>query len=136
MASEQSQHVWVKPKTSDQDKTRAPAMSSPVAMLRSPQPVQVPAEPVINETPAPPVGASLGWAVALYDNEEGVSTLAICTTGCDIIIGEEDELIFQVGDKIKILAKDESGWWTGELNGTEGFFPANYVQYFPTTNGD
>src|SRR5690606_14632163 len=36
-----------------------------------------------------------------------------------------DELNLKEGDIIKILAKDVSGWWAGELNGVTGLFPSN-----------
>ncbi|OBA29051.1 DUF500-domain-containing protein [Hanseniaspora valbyensis NRRL Y-1626] len=43
---------------------------------------------------------------------------------------EEGDLSFRKGDTINIIKKSESSndWWTGELNGQEGIFPANYVQ--------
>ncbi|XP_054002399.1 intersectin-1 isoform X6 [Hylaeus anthracinus] len=39
----------------------------------------------------------------------------------------EDELSFEKGDAIIVLAKDEEAWWKGELNGASGVFPSNYV---------
>ncbi|XP_068979459.1 intersectin-1 isoform X2 [Bombus flavifrons] len=39
----------------------------------------------------------------------------------------EDELSFEKGDVISVLAKDEAAWWKGELNGMSGVFPSNYV---------
>ncbi|XP_031369761.1 intersectin-1 isoform X9 [Apis dorsata] len=39
----------------------------------------------------------------------------------------EDELSFEKGDVITVLAKDEAAWWKGELNGISGVFPSNYV---------
>ncbi|CAK9797482.1 ITSN1 [Anthophora plagiata] len=39
----------------------------------------------------------------------------------------EDELSFEKGDVITVLAKEESAWWKGELNGVSGVFPSNYV---------
>jgi len=38
-----------------------------------------------------------------------------------------DELTFKEGDMIHLVAKDDSGWWSGEFNGKIGLFPANYV---------
>jgi len=68
----------------------------------------------------PPALSYLGWAIALYDNDDGV-----------------DELVFKEGDKIRIITTDNSGWWTGEINGKQGFFPANYVrQIFDPDDGD
>uniref|UniRef100_A0A7S3Z7A3 SH3 domain-containing protein n=1 Tax=Lotharella globosa TaxID=91324 RepID=A0A7S3Z7A3_9EUKA len=45
--------------------------------------------------------------------------------------GNEKDLSFKVGNKVAILEKDDSGWWTGEFNGTVGFFPGNYVKIIP-----
>ncbi|XP_029038941.2 intersectin-2 isoform X7 [Osmia bicornis bicornis] len=39
----------------------------------------------------------------------------------------EDELSFEKGDVITVLAKQEAAWWKGELNGVSGVFPSNYV---------
>jgi len=42
--------------------------------------------------------------------------------------GNEDELEFEVGDRILILQQPESGgWWQGEHDGDMGWFPANHV---------
>ena len=40
----------------------------------------------------------------------------------------EDELSFEAGDVIMVLAKDEADWWKGECNGKTGVFPSNYVE--------
>ena len=42
----------------------------------------------------------------------------------------DGDLIFREGDRIKVVKKTEStdDWWTGELRGVKGAFPANYVQ--------
>lgn len=42
----------------------------------------------------------------------------------------DGDLVFNEGDKIKVLKKTEStdDWWQGELRGIKGMFPANYVQ--------
>jgi len=40
----------------------------------------------------------------------------------------ESELSFNEGDMLKILQKDESGWWFASLNDKEGFVPANYIE--------
>ncbi|SCZ94149.1 BZ3501_MvSof-1269-A2-R1_Chr1-3g01217 [Microbotryum saponariae] len=37
-------------------------------------------------------------------------------------------LAFSKGEVIRIFGKDQSGWWDGELRGTRGWFPSNYVQ--------
>ncbi|XP_011306596.1 intersectin-2 isoform X3 [Fopius arisanus] len=39
----------------------------------------------------------------------------------------DDELSFDKGEVITVLAKQEEAWWKGELNGIIGIFPSNYV---------
>ncbi|XP_049549099.1 intersectin-1 isoform X1 [Anopheles darlingi] len=42
----------------------------------------------------------------------------------------DDELSFDKDDIISVLGRDEPEWWRGELNGTTGLFPSNYVGPF------
>mmetsp|Transcript_6256 Transcript_6256/g.8719 ORF Transcript_6256/g.8719 Transcript_6256/m.8719 type:complete len:259 (+) Transcript_6256:61-837(+) len=44
-----------------------------------------------------------------------------------------DDISFQQGDRIKVLEKHQTGWWTGEIKGTDGEtqignFPSNFVR--------
>ena len=41
---------------------------------------------------------------------------------------EDDELSLRKGEIVEVLAQGHEGWWTGSLNGKEGFFPSNYVK--------
>lgn len=41
---------------------------------------------------------------------------------------EEDELTIRIGDVISDVAKSDSGWWEGRLNGRRGVFPDNFVR--------
>ena len=41
---------------------------------------------------------------------------------------EANELSFKEGDVIKIVKKNEDGWWLGELRGKQGLLPSSYVQ--------
>lgn len=36
-------------------------------------------------------------------------------------------LSFRAGQVIHVLNRDPSGWWDGELDGSRGWFPSNYV---------
>lgn len=36
-------------------------------------------------------------------------------------------LAFSAGQVIRVLNRDGSGWWDGELDGQRGWFPSNYV---------
>ena len=39
-----------------------------------------------------------------------------------------DELSFEKDSIINVLDKDDPDWWKGEVNGTVGLFPSNYVK--------
>jgi hypothetical protein len=42
---------------------------------------------------------------------------------------EDGELSFKEGEKIKILKKNEDGWWIGQVkSGQVGLFPVNYTE--------
>jgi len=52
----------------------------------------------------------------------------------DYTASESGELSFKEGEIIHVLEKDESGWWLGELNGTQGLFPINYTEETEVAN--
>ncbi|KAB5595877.1 Cell division control protein 25 [Ceratobasidium theobromae] len=37
-------------------------------------------------------------------------------------------LSFRAGQEIRVLNRDSTGWWDGELDGRRGWFPSNYVK--------
>jgi len=41
---------------------------------------------------------------------------------------DEAELSMKKGDRIKVIKKDDGGWWQGELKGKTGLFPCNYTE--------
>ena len=41
---------------------------------------------------------------------------------------DEDELPLREGQKVRVTRQHPSGWWTGEINGKVGIFPATYVK--------
>lgn len=51
-----------------------------------------------------------------------------CKASFDYEKQEDNELGFKTGDIITVLSEDDSGWWTGELNGLSGMFPSNFVE--------
>ena len=53
------------------------------------------------------------YVIALYDYEGDRNLL---------------QLDLKKGDKIEVIKKNDSGWWTGILNGKKGLFPINFVQ--------
>lgn len=40
---------------------------------------------------------------------------------------QSDELSLVKGSKVIVMEKSSDGWWKGELNGSVGWFPSNYV---------
>lgn len=50
--------------------------------------------------------------------------------------GQPSPLIFDAGEEIFLIKKDNNGWWEGEKDGQRGWFPAAYVkekEYIPST---
>lgn len=45
-----------------------------------------------------------------------------------ICIFQATPLLFEAGEEITVLKKQENGWWEGERNGMKGWFPAAYVK--------
>ena len=62
--------------------------------------------------------------------------LAVCQVigMYDYIAQNDDELAFGKGQIINVLSKEDPDWWKGELNGSVGLFPSNYVKL--TTDTD
>jgi len=88
------------------------ALPAPVSRTQAPNPRPVP-EPPSRPTTAPPVPSSREpVALVLYD----------------YTASGPGQLTLRQGDKVTIVSKDPSGWWTGELNGVLGHFPSNYTQ--------
>jgi hypothetical protein len=84
-------------------------MSSPTSMSQASGP-GAKRPPPAGARPPPP--RSLGNCQALYD-----------------YVGQDaSELDFFAGDIVKIIKKDDSGWWVGEIDGRQGNFPSNYTQ--------
>jgi len=52
------------------------------------------------------------WAVALYD----------------FTAETEGDLPFQQGDRILVTDHIDDEWWSGRMNGREGFFPKAFVE--------
>ncbi|KAL4750583.1 hypothetical protein BDW72DRAFT_111564 [Aspergillus terricola var. indicus] len=58
------------------------------------------------------------------------SNLSFVTALYDFGGQGEGDLVFQQGDRIRVLRRTDStdDWWEGELRGVKGSFPANYVE--------
>ncbi|KAK2854204.1 hypothetical protein Q5P01_006865 [Channa striata] len=46
----------------------------------------------------------------------------------DYTAANQDEMSFSKGQLINVLDKNNPDWWKGEINGTTGLFPTNYVK--------
>jgi hypothetical protein len=42
--------------------------------------------------------------------------------------GAEGELTFAEGDFILLMRRDDTGWWQGDISGTVGWLPSNFVR--------
>jgi len=86
----------------------------------------------------PPTGGSTGGITALFAGVGSLTTRWIGGTSGSSdgtvvatyphVAQEPGELNFQKGDQIRVISRDPSGWWEGEVNGVKGIFPANYVR--------
>ncbi|KAJ5919727.1 hypothetical protein N7454_009562 [Penicillium verhagenii] len=88
-----------------------PAAADPLASLAGKKKRPPPPPPA---RPAKPPRPTTTFMTALYDfGGQG-----------------PDDLAFREGDRIKLVRKTGStdDWWEGDLNGVQGFFPANYVK--------
>lgn len=89
----------------------------PISEASSSSTIQVqPASPLIPTYPPPPPPPPAEYVQALHDYSSAPAGGAanVC-------------LSFRAGDFIKVLNRDASGWWDGEIQGTRGWFPSNYV---------
>ncbi|XP_060897055.1 intersectin-2b [Labrus mixtus] len=78
-----------------------------------------------------------GWFpashVKILGSNSGKSTPAPQTV-CQVIAiydyaaANGDEMSFSKGQLINVLDKNNPDWWKGEINGTTGLFPTNYVK--------
>ncbi|KAL6063066.1 Actin binding protein [Balamuthia mandrillaris] len=60
---------------------------------------------------------------------EAVPTGTQCKALYDYPGQNEGDLAFSMGDLITVLdSTDPSGWWQGDLNGMQGYFPSNFVE--------
>ena len=55
------------------------------------------------------------------------TSIDLCTADYEYVGQEHDELTIYPGDVITVVERHDDGWWTGELNGKRGLFPASYV---------
>ena len=100
-------HAPAGPRADYFGRDRLPSSSSMASIAAKKKP---PPPPPPKRTPS----AQGDWVTALYD-----------------FAGQGDgDLVFREGDRIRVTKKTHSrdDWWTGELRGVQGSFPANYCQ--------
>ncbi|XP_018584076.1 intersectin-1-like isoform X3 [Scleropages formosus] len=65
---------------------------------------------------------------------KGPSAVCQVISMYDYTAQNDDELPFAKGQIINVLSREDPDWWKGELNGSVGLFPSNYVKM--TTDTD
>ena len=66
--------------------------------------------------------------IAIQNGEQTVEEVGEIYVSCyPYQSSESGDLIFDVGEVIRVIKK-EGDWWTGVINTNTGIFPANYVQ--------
>lgn len=77
-----------------------------------------------------------GWITGSVEGKEGIFpsnyvTFVVAKASHDFAGEEEDELNFDKGDIITVNSVDDpgEGWYSGEHNGADGMFPANYIEW-------
>uniref|UniRef100_A0AAR2IZS5 Intersectin-1 n=1 Tax=Pygocentrus nattereri TaxID=42514 RepID=A0AAR2IZS5_PYGNA len=76
----------------------------------------------------------IGWFPANYVKLLSPSTMCQVIGMYDYVAQNDDELPFGKGQIINVLSREDPDWWKGELNGSVGLFPSNYVKL--TTDTD
>ncbi|PPQ94198.1 hypothetical protein CVT25_006852 [Psilocybe cyanescens] len=94
-------------------RTASASSSTPEPAAATPPPPAPRFQQPKYEEPEPeePEGAG-EWADALYDYNSG----------------EAGDLVVSEGDRILVVERTSDDWWTGEVNGKKGLFPASYVK--------
>ena len=118
-------------RTRSQTSNELPSFPSPVKQnnLYNSANYQLPhdsADSTPNATPDPSPSTSQTISVASSGESAPLETFAVALY--DYTAGNEGELSFVVGDRIKITSQDEGGWWQGELNGVFGWLSSSFVQ--------
>lgn len=77
-----------------------------------------------------------GDETAVPSGRESMSTDESTDLSSDLVLAMHDYepdnlsatyLPFRAGQVIRVLNRDSTGWWDGELDGRRGWFPSNYV---------
>uniref|UniRef100_A0A6A7G6Q8 Pleckstrin domain-containing protein n=1 Tax=Hirondellea gigas TaxID=1518452 RepID=A0A6A7G6Q8_9CRUS len=67
------------------------------------------------------------------DSGDEAPVIAMCRALYQYSAENERELTITTGDIIRVLHKDESGWWTGQIDSNRGIFPSTYTELLSST---
>lgn len=116
-------------------------------MTQIEQPVVVQNEPVNSTTESPsqqdkPKMLKLGGLSSIMNNKKSEKAQPTTTSSSqlaraiyDYETQEEGELSFKAGDTIKILERNDDGWWLGQIGNKQGMFPSNYIEEMAPQGG-
>lgn len=81
----------------------------------------------IEEIPETVVPVAIVAPIAVQNGEPTEEVGEIYVSCYPYQSSESGDLVFDVGEVIRVIKK-EGDWWTGVINTNTGIFPANYVQ--------
>lgn len=79
----------------------------------------------------PPGSAGLSGAPPVPASSKPAETRPLYRVLFDYTAANEDELSLKSGQHVRLVKKEDGGWWQGDLDGKVGWFPDNYVEPAP-----
>jgi len=115
-----------RPLPSPGTKGPTPIKNTPPSNVSRPLPSTTPPK-TTPPVSSPPPTANTGRSLPPNPTTANNSNKPKCRALYNYNAQENDELTIRKGDVITVI-KEHPDWWEGELNGTVGVFPANYVE--------
>ena len=78
--------------------------------------------------PKPRTTKTLAKVRALYDYDAQENDEISIKAGESFDLVREGSKVLYTLNVRNVTTDDTTGWWTGKINGQEGFFPGNYVE--------